>query len=369
MERYCAQFGQLMDRKRAEIALVVAKENAEKAAEAAQAASRAKSEFLANISHEIRTPMNGVLGMADLLSRTELTARQRKLVKTAHQSAETLLHIINDILDFSKIEEGKLALDCVDFEVRNTVGDVLDLLAESAQFKGLELAYIISRDVPHWMRGDPGRLRQVLLNLVGNAIKFTESGEVVVRVDVDSTTDDFTVLSLEVSDTGIGIPSEIKHQILQPFEQADRTITRRFGGTGLGLTIAVRLIEMMGGSLSIESEPEKGSKFRFTVAMSVPHVSLDQELHKPFKMAGARVLIVDDNATNREILHYYLSDWNVTSDAAGDGQQALQMLRAAADRGQGFDIALLDMMMPGMSGLEVAEAVSRRPKVCHIWHA
>ena len=361
MARYCAQFGQLMDRKRAETALMVAKENAEMAAHAAQAASRAKTEFLANMSHEIRTPMNGVLGMTDLLSRTDLTGRQRKLINTAHNSAETLLHIINDILDFSKIEAGKLVLDSVDFDLRNTVGDVLDLLAESAQIKNLELAYLLSHDAPRWVRGDPGRLRQVLLNLVGNAIKFTDCGEVVVRVDAGSRTDEAIVLSFEITDTGIGISSEVMEQILKPFEQADGSITRRFGGTGLGLTIARQLIEMMAGKLSIESEPGQGSRFYFTVTLSPPRLKCGQESDQPFEIAGARALIVDDTATNREILHYYLSGWGATSAAVADGKEALETLKGAAEQGQGFDIVLLDMMMPGMSGLEVAEAINEDP--------
>ena len=357
MDRYCFRLGQLAERDRAEVALRVSKENAEKAAEIARAASQAKTDFLAKMSHEIRTPMNGVLGMTDLLSRSELTDRQRKFVNIAQQSTKTLLNIINDILDFSRIEAGRLELDCTDFDVRSTVGDGIDLLAESAQNKGLEMAYVVSREVPQRLRGDPNRLRQIIFNLIGNGIKFTDRGEVVVRVDVDETTEESTVLSFEITDTGIGIPSEVEHRIMEPFEQADGTITRRFGGTGLGLAIAQQLIEMMGGEFSIDSALGKGSTFRFTARLRTPVAGHDQTSGQSFDLAGTKVLIVDDNATSREILHYYLSDWGMVTEKAADGQQALQMLRAATDHHQPFDLALLDMTMPGLSGVDVAQTI------------
>jgi CheY-like chemotaxis protein/HPt (histidine-containing phosphotransfer) domain-containing protein len=361
MDHYCSRFGQLADRKRAEVALVLAKENAEKAAEAAQDASRAKSEFLTNMSHEIRTPMNGVLGMTELLSQSELSDRQRKFVNTAHQSAETLLNIINDILDFSRIEAGKLDLDDADFDVRDTVENVVELLAESAQNKGVEIACLVSREVPRWVRGDPTRLRQIVFNLVGNGIKFTDSGEVVVRVGLDQRAEAFVALSFEISDTGIGIAPEAMRRIQEPFEQADGTITRKFGGTGLGLAIARQLIGLMGGNFEIESKPGKGSTFRFMVRLRPSLSEHNQESNRQFDLSDTKVLIIDDNATNREILHHYLAHSGAISEAAADGPRALQMLHDAVERNQPFDVALLDMLMPGMSGLEVAKAVETDP--------
>jgi CheY-like chemotaxis protein/HPt (histidine-containing phosphotransfer) domain-containing protein len=330
MDHYCSRFGQLADRKRAEVALVLAKENAEKAAEAAQDASRAKSEFLTNMSHEIRTPMNGVLGMTELLSQSELSDRQRKFVNTAHQSAETLLNIINDILDFSRIEAGKLDLDDADFDVRDTVENVVELLAESAQNKGVEIACLVSREVPRWVRGDPTRLRQIVFNLVGNGIKFTDSGEVVVRVGLDQRAEAFVALSFEISDTGIGIAPEA-------------------------------MLGLMGGNFEIESKPGKGSTFRFMVRLRPSLSEHNQESNRQFDLSDTKVLIIDDNATNREILHHYLAHSGAISEAAADGPRALQMLHDAVERNQPFDVALLDMLMPGMSGLEVAKAVETDP--------
>ena len=357
MESYCGRLGQLVDHKRAEVALLLAKENAEMAAQAAQAANRAKTEFLANMSHEIRTPMNGVLGMTDLLSRSELTSRQRRFVNTAQQSAESLLSIINDILDFSKIEAGRFELDHADFDLRETISDVIELLARSAQKKGLEIAYMFSREVPQWVRGDPNRLRQIIYNLVGNGIKFTSDGEVVVRVDVDEVAQETITISVEVTDTGIGFLAEEENRVLQPFEQADSTITRSYGGTGLGLSIAKRLIEMMEGKLSINTSPGIGSTFRFTVKVKAVQISQDAERGRVFNMSGTKALIIDDNETNREILHYYLSEWGIEADAAADGPHGLSLLRTSADRKDPYRIVLLDMMMPGMDGKEVAQTI------------
>ncbi|MEM7222503.1 MAG: response regulator [Pseudomonadota bacterium] len=357
MDRYCAQFGQLMDRRRAEMALLIAKQNAEQAAETAQAANRAKTEFLANVSHEIRTPMNGVLGMTDLLLQSEMSDRQRKFAQTAHQSAEALLRIINDILDFSRIDACKLELDLVDFNILDTVAEVVELLAESAQRKSLEIVYLIDRSVPHWVRGDPNRIRQILTNLIGNAIKFTERGEIVIRVNSQDGGDDTQFVSFEIKDTGIGIAPEMQLKILEPFQQADGSITRRFGGTGLGLSISLKLIEMMGGSLAIESAVGEGSTFLFTVQFDQAISQASESGDHGVDLAGLRVLVVDDNATNRDILHYYLDEWQMSWDAAESGEQALQALFAASDRGEPFDIALLDMMMPGMSGIELAQRI------------
>jgi len=361
IDRYSASLGQLVDHHRAELAHRIAKDNAEAAALAAQAASRAKSEFLAKMSHEIRTPMNGVLGMTDLLSRTELSDRQRKFVGTAHHSAETLLDLINDILDYSRIETGKVELEHADFDVFGTVGNVIDLLAESAQSKGLEITYNFSRDVPQWLRGDANRLRQIVLNLVSNGIKFTDRGEVSVRVDADRETADAVILRVEVTDTGIGVPPDARERILQPFEQADGSITRKFGGAGLGLTITRQLIEMMDGELSIDSTPGKGSTFRFTIRLDPPVADHRHDLVPQSDLAGTKVLIVDDNVTNREILHYYVSEWGMVADAAADGPRALQMLHLAANRNEPIDLVLLDMMMPGMSGGQVARMIRTEP--------
>lgn len=361
IDRYSASLGQLVDHRRAELALRVAKDNAEAAALAAQSASRAKTEFLAKMSHEIRTPMNGVLGMTDLLSRTELSDRQRKFVGTAHHSAETLLNLINDILDYSRIETGKVELEHIDFDVFSTVGNVIDLLAESAQSKGLEITYNFSRTVPQWLHGDANRLRQIVLNLVSNGIKFTDRGEVSVRVDAEQEAAGSVVLSCEVTDTGIGVPPEAQERILRPFEQADGSITRRFGGAGLGLTITRQLIEMMGGDLSIDSTPGKGSTFRFTVCLDPPTAAHHQDVVPQSELAGTKVLIVDDNVTNREILHYYVSEWGMTAEAAADGPRALQMLHVAVNCGEPFDLVLLDMMMPGMSGVQVAKMIRTEP--------
>lgn len=358
IDTYCSRVGQLVDRDRTKFALKVAKENAEQAADQARAASRAKNEFLAKMSHEIRTPMNGVLGMTDLLLRTDLTDRQLKFVNIAHHSAETLLNIINDILDFSKIEAGKLKLDNTDFDVFATLGDAIELLAEPAQDKGLELVYGFSTEVPQWVRGDPIRLRQIIFNLVGNGIKFTDRGEVVVRVSAEEISEESIVLSFEIRDTGIGIAPEAQAQILQPFEQADGTITRRFGGTGLGLSIARQLIEMMGGKFWIESTPGKGSIFRFTARLNTPAVAHDQDCCRPCNLGSVKVLVAGNNAACRDMLGHHLSNWGVATDAVAGGQQALETLRAAASRSQPFDLALLDLNMSDKSGIEVARVIN-----------
>ena len=338
IDRYCERFSQLADRKRAEVALVLAKESAEKAAEIAQTAARAKSEFLTNMSHEIRTPMNGVLGMTELLSKSKLNDRQRKLVNTAHQSAETLLNIINDILDFSRIEAGKLALDDTDFDVRDSVENAIEVLAESAQTKLLEVACLVSREVPRWVRGDPTRLRQIIFNLVGNAIKFTDSGEVVVRVGVDQSIESFVALSFEITDTGIGIAPEAMRRILEPFEQADGTITRKFGGTGLGLAIARQLIGLMDGKFEIESETGKGSTFRFVVKLMPSMPEHDQELDQQFELSHIKVLIIDDNDGVRTALEVLFSIHDVDALTASSPDEGLALLKE-----ESVDLVIQDM--------------------------
>jgi signal transduction histidine kinase/CheY-like chemotaxis protein len=329
--------------------------------DALKAANRAKSEFLANMSHEIRTPMNGVLGMTELLLDTGLTETQRRYAQTVHHSGESLLHIINDILDFSKIEAGKMELDTVDFNVRETAEEVAELLAGRAHAKGLELLCDIDDDVPALVGGDSGRLRQVLMNLVGNAVKFTERGEVAVTVKRAPTGKVLApagscVLLFSVRDSGIGIDPEARSRLFKAFVQADGSTTRRFGGTGLGLVICKQLVEMMGGEIDIESRPGEGSTFWFTATLAVAEVA--GALPEPAKnLAGQRVLIVDDNPANCAILARYVSGWGMANEAADRGERALTMLRAAAARGTPYDVALIDMKMPGMNGMELGKAI------------
>jgi PAS domain S-box-containing protein len=335
--------------KEAEVAL-------EHARDAALETARIKSEFLANMSHEIRTPMNAITGMTDLLHDTTLEEEQREFVDTIRGSTETLLGIINDILDFSKIEAGKLTVETIDFDLRQTIEDTAEMLAQRAQGKGVELLHAIDDDVPTLLRGDPGRVRQVLSNLVANAVKFTERGEVVIRVTRLSENDKEVRARIAVADTGIGLSQKTLPLIFKAFTQADGSTTRKYGGTGLGLTISKQLVELMGGQIGVESELNRGSTFWFDLPFEKQARAAEAAQNVP-DFHNLRVLVVEDNATSRSTLQHQLSQWRMRSGVAADAAEALNQLRTASAEKDPFAVVLLAMQMPGMDGLTLASAI------------
>ncbi|MBW1888445.1 MAG: response regulator [Deltaproteobacteria bacterium] len=374
-KHYLATWVDITERKRVETELLKTKNETEninrqleqaikqanQMAKKAEAANMAKSELLSNMSHDIRTPMNGLIGIINLLLDTDLTVEQREYAEMVNKGGESLLTLINDILDYSKIEAGKLELETIDFDLRTTVEDVTDILATLAFEKGIELVCLVQSDVPSSLKGDPGRLRQILMNLLGNALKFTKKGDVVVRVSLEEEDKRQIKARFEVSDTGIGIPQDRINKLFQSFAQADASTTRKYGGTGLGLAISKRLSEMMGGKIGVKSEEDKGSTFWFTALFKKQTDDRGGEVALPENILGKHVLVVDDNQKSRLVLKEQLSLWGCRHDEAPGGTMALEKMRRAVYDKDPFDIAIIDIQMPVMDGETLGRKIKDDP--------